>query len=154
MNKCSSTAIKGIKILFTNFNWSCVLSGSQLIHCPNLTWKSLNQNIYQLSFCWKIGSTNKVTIQLPFDEVSINFYMLCPIILNRLWAMLIFDLLSQYNFIVPSHLILRSSRMILNQRSSHTPCAITMNSTFVLNLDTTHCFLLFQVTKFPPRNVQ
>ncbi|KAL2320145.1 hypothetical protein Fmac_029114 [Flemingia macrophylla] len=44
--------------------------------------------------------------------------------------------------------------MIFSQSSSHIPCAIALNSASALDLATTLCFLLFQVTRFPPRKVQ
>ncbi|GMP26440.1 hypothetical protein CsSME_00002869 [Camellia sinensis var. sinensis] len=38
--------------------------------------------------------------------------------------------------------------------SSHTPCAISLNSTSALDLATTFCFLLLQVTRLLPTKVQ
>ena len=56
---------------------------------------------------------------------------------TRLWTMLMVDLLSQYNFIVPFHFIPRSLRMILNQSTSQISCVITLNSASALDLATT-----------------
>ena len=64
------------------------------------------------------------------------------------------DLLSYYNFIGPSHLIHRPSKMILSHNNSQIPCVIALNSTSALELTTTSYFLLLQVIKFPPRKVQ
>jgi len=38
------------------------------------------------------------------------------------------------------HTILKSSKMIFNQSSSHIPCAIVVNSNLALDLDTTLIF--------------
>uniref|UniRef100_A0A2P2Q7P2 Copia protein n=1 Tax=Rhizophora mucronata TaxID=61149 RepID=A0A2P2Q7P2_RHIMU len=44
--------------------------------------------------------------------------------------------------------------MILSNNSSYIPWAIVRNSDSALDLATTFCFLLRQVTKFLPRKVQ
>lgn len=49
-------------------------------------------------------------------------------------------LLSQYNFIKPSPLICKSSRIIFNHKSSHNPCAIGRNSISADHLTTTFSF--------------
>ena len=84
-------------------------------------------------------------------SISTHFVQSCW---TRLWATLIVNFLSQYIFIFPSHLILTLSRMISTQRSSNIPCVIALNSVFVIDMATTTCFLLLQVIRFPPRNVQ
>ena len=68
--------------------------------------------------------------------------------------MFIPNLLSQYDLMGPSHLIRRPLRIILSHNSSQIPCAIALNSASALDLTTIGCFLLLQVTKFPPRKVQ
>ncbi|RDX64693.1 hypothetical protein CR513_56725, partial [Mucuna pruriens] len=47
-----------------------------------------------------------------------------------------------------------SSRIIFIHNSSHIPCAMARNSASALDRATTFCFLLLQVTRFPPRNIQ
>ncbi|RDX95082.1 hypothetical protein CR513_22447, partial [Mucuna pruriens] len=49
---------------------------------------------------------------------------------------------------------LRSSRIIFIHNPSHIPCAMARNSTFALDRATTFFFLLLQVTRFPPKNIQ
>ena len=44
--------------------------------------------------------------------------------------------------------------MILIQRSSKIPCVIVLNSVSGLERATNDCFLLFQVTRSPPKKVQ
>ncbi|KAK9204488.1 hypothetical protein WN943_014749 [Citrus x changshan-huyou] len=68
--------------------------------------------------------------------------------------MFIAALLSQYNFIGTSIIIFNSSSSFFNHKSSQIPCATALNSASALLLATTDCFLLLQVTKFPPTNVQ
>ena len=47
-----------------------------------------------------------------------------------------------------------SVNKFLSQRSSHKPFAIPLNSVSALDKATTFCFLLLQVTRFPPTNVK
>ncbi|RDX94890.1 hypothetical protein CR513_22679, partial [Mucuna pruriens] len=54
----------------------------------------------------------------------------------------------------PSHLIFKPSKIIFNQSNLQIPCTIARNSAAALDRATTFCFLLLQVTKFPPRMVQ
>uniref|UniRef100_A0A0A8XXG0 Uncharacterized protein n=1 Tax=Arundo donax TaxID=35708 RepID=A0A0A8XXG0_ARUDO len=49
---------------------------------------------------------------------------------------------------------LAPSTRIRNHNTSHTPCAMDLNSTFAVDRATTLCFLLRHVTKLPPTNVQ
>lgn len=68
--------------------------------------------------------------------------------------MLITALLSQYNFIGKLTGIPIYVKTLSSHKVSHTPCAIVLNSASRLRLDTTLCFLLLQVTKFPHIKVQ
>ncbi|RDX69186.1 hypothetical protein CR513_51733, partial [Mucuna pruriens] len=108
---------------------------------------------------WSPIGTCVVTISSlsNFNEVFVNLNVFCPIVLD--WIMgntytLIAELLSQNNFIGPSYFTLRSSRIIFIQNPSHIPCTMARNSAFALDRATTFCFLLLQVTRFSPRNIQ
>lgn len=70
------------------------------------------------------------------------------------WAMLIVALLSQYRRIGLETGKPNSDKIIFNHNNSRTPCAIALYSTFALERVTIDCFLLLQVTKFPPIKVQ
>ncbi|RDX69364.1 hypothetical protein CR513_51530, partial [Mucuna pruriens] len=58
------------------------------------------------------------------------------------------------NFIGPSYFILRSSRIIFIHNLSHIPCVVARNSASTIDRATIFCFLLLQVTRFPPKNIQ
>uniref|UniRef100_A0A0A9G5L6 Uncharacterized protein n=1 Tax=Arundo donax TaxID=35708 RepID=A0A0A9G5L6_ARUDO len=63
-------------------------------------------------------------------------------------------LLSQYNINSFARNKTSSINRIRNHNTSHTPCAMDLNSTFAVDRATTLCFLLRHVTKLPPTNVQ
>ncbi|RDY07787.1 hypothetical protein CR513_08048, partial [Mucuna pruriens] len=88
---------------------------------------------------------------MKFLSISMCFVLSCQ---TGLWAILIAELLSQNNFIAPSYFTLRSSRIIFIHIPSHIPYAMARNFASVLDRATTFCFLLLQVTRFPPRNIQ
>ena len=70
-----------------------------------------------------------------------------------LLEMLIVALLSQYNFIGPFVVIFNSPSNLFSHNNSHIPRAIALYYASTLLLATIDCFLLLQVTRFPPINV-
>lgn len=71
-----------------------------------------------------------------------------------LCVILLIDLLFQYSFIVPFHFTSRSLGIIFSQSCPQIPCVMTLNSTSILDLTITACFLLLHVGKFSSRIVQ
>ena len=88
---------------------------------------------------------------INFLSISICFVQSCRI---GLWAILIAALLSQ-NGLMGSLMSYPSSlNNIFIHNISHIPWAIALNSASALDLATTNCFLLCQVTKLSPTNKQ
>jgi len=67
---------------------------------------------------------------------------------------IIVDLLLQYNLVDFFQSIFGSSKVIYNNSISQIPNAMALNFASALDLTTTFCFLLLQVTKFPQRKMQ
>ncbi|BAU03652.1 hypothetical protein VIGAN_UM150900, partial [Vigna angularis var. angularis] len=60
----------------------------------------------------------------------------------------------QYKLIVSFCVKPKSDNTFLIHKSSHTPSVMPLNSASALDLATTGCFLLLQVTRFPPTKVK
>ena len=71
-----------------------------------------------------------------------------------LWDIFIAAWLSQYNLMGPFKVMPRLVRMIFIQSSSQIPWAMALNLASALDLATISCFLLLQVTRFPPKKVK
>lgn len=85
------------------------------------------------------------------DPTSTCFVRSCGI---ELWAISMAALLSQWRSIGFLDLKPNPFNTFLTYNNSYTPCAIPLYYASALDLGTTFCFLLRQVTKLPPTNVK
>lgn len=98
-----------------------------------------------------------INIQLFLDKMMVYLYLLLRIILDEVVSNANGRLnVTKYwsNLLGASFFILRSSSMIPIHNNSQIPCVIARNSASALDLATIFCFLLLQVNKFPPKNMQ
>jgi len=79
--------------------------------------------------------------------------MLCSIMLHRIVAIAIVNVLSPYKLIISFCSKFKSDSTFLINKSSQTPSVMPLNSGSALDL-TTGYFLLLQVTRFPPTEVK
>ena len=116
-----------------------------------IDWNAIPLNtLVNTSTSWPSINTNGVQIS-PLSNFSFIKCLSTSICLVRtcyirLCVISIVDLLSQYSLIGSSHTIFRSSKIIFNHRSSQTPNAIALNSSFALDLAITFasCFSMLQ----------
>ena len=80
--------------------------------------------------------------------MSINLYLLGPLMLDGLFSILMVDLLSQYRVIPLTISSLRFSTIPLIHNAALIPRSMALNSASAVDLDTTSYFLHLQVTRF------
>jgi len=127
-----------------------------ITHSPNLNrdslntlaWHSFSENISQLQFWSYKRKENYSSFKFLFDEMSINLHMLCFIMLHRIVS----NCYSRHIITIQTHT--KSDSTFLIHKSLHTPSVMLLTSALALDLATTGCFLLLQVTRFPPTKVK
>ena len=125
----------------------------------NDSWKTRLETAFVRIFAnWSSDFTNGNFTILASSFSLIKCLSISTCLVRSCWtgfyAICIAARLSQYKLISTLGWYPISLIKLRNQRSSHRPFDMPRNSASALDKATTFCFLLFQVTRFPPTKVK